>query len=274
MAYEIDALLGRLVDLARPTGPTVVALTASLGLIPLTDDVQERLAPVDEWARRASKGTMIARLGAEFFGGDGEHACTLWVDGVPESIPDINTVLARFGVTPAAPNDAFDTVGLGRFRSTEGWLADAVLSQAGDVAALLRDPRPFIRASAVAKLGDLRAASALSDADYGVRLAACSALERLGDEGRRALEGALATAAVNDVLGLLHSLGRMGPSAGSAAPRILPLLEHEDWRVRLEAARTLGLVRGVDARAALQARLADKEELVRKAAQEALRLLS
>ena len=51
------------------------------------------------------------------------------------------------------------------------------------------------------------------------------------------------------------------------------LLEHEDWRIRLEAARTLGLIRAVDAKAALEARLADKEDLVCKAAQEALRLL-
>src|SRR5687768_17170248 len=132
MAYELDALLGRLADVSRPAGPTVIALTPSLGLIPLTDDVQERLAPVADWARRASKGTMIARLEAEFFGGDGEHACTLWVDGESESIPDINAVLVRFGVSAVPPKDAFDTVGLGRFRSTEGWLAEAVLTQAQD----------------------------------------------------------------------------------------------------------------------------------------------
>jgi HEAT repeat protein len=274
MGYELDALLGPPAALCRPTGPPVFPLTAELGLLPLTSDVLERLAPVEAWARKASGGTRVARIGAEFFGGVGEHACTLWVDGVPEAIADINAVLARFGVVPAPPNDAFDTVGLGRFRSTEGWAAEAVVSQARDVAALLRDPRDYVRERAVARLGDLRVAAALRDEAYGVRLAACSALERLGEEGCRALQDALAAASVNDQLGLLHSLGRMGPASRGAAPRLLGLLEHEDWRIRLEAARTLGLIGAVEAKPALDARLADKEDLVRKAAQEALRLLS
>lgn len=274
MGYEIDALLGRLADLCRPTGPTVFPLTSTLGLIPLTEDVQVQLAPVDEWARKASSGTRIARIGAEFFGGAGGHACTLWVDGVAESLSDINAVLDRFGVAALPPYDRFDTVGLGRFRSTEGWLAEAVVSQSRDVASLLRDPRPFIRAAAVARLSDLRAAAALRDADFGVHLAACGVLERLGEEGRRALEAALSGAGANELMGLLHSLGRMGTSARPAAPTIVALLEHEDWRVRLEAARTLGLLGVAEAKAALDARLGDKEELVRQAAREALRGLN
>lgn len=273
MGYELDALLGRLVDVVRPTGPTVFPLTPALGLIPLTGDVVDRLNPVEAWAAQASRGTMIARIGADFFGGLGGHACTLWVDGRPEAISDINLVLARFGVAPAPGQDAFDAVGLGRYRSTEGWMAEAVVTQARDVAALLRDPRPFVRERAVSRLGDVRVAAALKDADYGVRLSACTALEKLGEAGRRALEDLPSGADPNDLFGRLHSLGRMGRAAGAAAPRLVPLLEHPDWRVRLEAARTLGLIGAVEAKAALQARLDDKEDLVRKAAQEALKLL-
>jgi hypothetical protein len=242
MAYSLDALLGRPQDLRRPPHPTVFPLTPSLGLVPLTADVEGPLSPIEAWARDASRGTQIARLGAEFFGGQGGHDCTLWVDGSPETGLDINAVLARFGVAAAPPQDAFDTVGLGRFRTTEGWHAQAVVDQARDVAALLRDPRSNVRKAAVERLGDLRVLPALVDEDYGVRLAACSALERLGDPGRRALEQGLSTASPADLWGILFSLGRMGPGARLSAPAVAPLLQHPDEKVRAEARRALGLI--------------------------------
>ena len=66
----------------------------------------------------------------------------------------------------------------------------------------------------------------------------------------------------------------MGATAASAAPKLLPFLSHADWRVRLEAARTLGLSRAKEAVEALRRALNDEEDLVRKAVEEALNSLA
>ena len=183
MGYELDALLIRWIEIPRWTagrpGLAVYRLAADLALIPLSDDQRERLGPWETWAVDASKGSRVARLTAEFFGGAGGHDCTLWVDGREAARGlGINEVLDGFGVVPVPPADGFDTVGLGRLRKTSTWVAQAVADAAADLHALLRDPRPGVRDLAVSRLGDLRVAAALEDPDYGVRLSAFMALAR------------------------------------------------------------------------------------------------
>ncbi|MBI3929981.1 MAG: HEAT repeat domain-containing protein [Armatimonadetes bacterium] len=61
----------------------------------------------------------------------------------------------------------------------------------------------------------------------------------------------------------LFALGKLGPPAAAGASPVSELLRDPDWRVRLEAARTLGVLGQPSAIAALVLRLGDPERLVR-----------
>lgn len=68
-----------------------------------------------------------AFVGAEFFGGLGTqwavvHLVNQRIPQIFQGADAINQALRQLGVTAAAQADEFDTVGLGRFRSTEEWL--------------------------------------------------------------------------------------------------------------------------------------------------------
>ncbi|MFE6102642.1 hypothetical protein ACFVQ4_22065 [Streptomyces laurentii] len=79
----------------------------------------------------------VAYVEAEFFGGDGYQSAAVWSGGTrvwgpvfdetldgPCTDRPVNGALARLGVQGGSPTyDLFDAVGLGRERSTEGWLA-------------------------------------------------------------------------------------------------------------------------------------------------------
>jgi hypothetical protein len=87
----------------------------------------------------ASDIAPVTYVEAEFFGGEGHQAALVWDHGmrvleVIEPEPEagapapplregaINQALRRLGVSVATGEvDEFDTVGLGRFRSTEEW---------------------------------------------------------------------------------------------------------------------------------------------------------
>lgn len=287
MSYELDALLVRDPEAARwkreRPGLVVVALAPGLALVPLTSEQASLLGGEEAWP---ALGSPLAHLTASYFGGVGGHDCDLWVDGrkIARGL-DINEVLGHFDVKAEAPQDAFDTVGLGRFRSTEMWLAEAVLAGASTSDQLLdllaRDPRSLVRGKAAKRLEDVedpRVTAALaeamkSDPDYGVRLSASGALAQHGAEGAEALTAALDVAPPDDLWGLLHSLGKMGVAARASGSRLQPLLAHADWRIRLEAARTLGLCGAKEAVEALQGLLEDPEALVGSAAREALNRL-
>ena len=287
MSYELDALLGRAEDAGRWKrewpGLVVVPISTGLALVPLTAEQTALLGSPESWA---SLGSPVAHLSASYFGGVGGHDCDLWVDGrkVGRGL-DINEVLEHFGIKAESPQDAFDTVDLGRFRSTEMWLAEAVLAEASTPDLLLtlleRDPRPLLRGKAAKKLEEVedpRITAALttamrSDPDYGVRLSASGALALRGPDGAAALTEALDVAPPDDLWGLLHSLGKMGLTAQSSGVRILPLLGHTDWRIRIEAARTLGLCGVTEAVEALRRLEKDPEALVCSAAREALNRL-
>jgi hypothetical protein len=93
------------------------------GFVYLSDQLMESL--VD-----SSVQGMVMYFETEYFGGIGtqgavvlEHGKVLLRPRVAESGP-INEALALFGVEVRPPaRDEFDTVGLGRYRSTDAWLS-------------------------------------------------------------------------------------------------------------------------------------------------------
>lgn len=116
MAYELTALIG--VGPAPEEG--TVALPQGAWLLPLCDDTAHDAA-------RLSTHAPVAYVTAQFFGGTGAQAATLYRNGREDTIFEtgygaINAALHALGITAEPPNDAFDTLGLGRYRSTEGWL--------------------------------------------------------------------------------------------------------------------------------------------------------
>lgn len=125
--------------------PGAAALGAGLSLLPLRDEDIARLVP-DAGPRRqagfehlseallavlaeASVGGALVYFETAYFGGAGLQGAVLLRDGAiafgPQSadIGPINGALAAMGVQRAAgAQDEYDTVGLGRHRSTEAWL--------------------------------------------------------------------------------------------------------------------------------------------------------
>lgn len=284
MGYSLDAVLARRSDAASWKIPSTAAfpLTGELSLLPVTEDLDAVIGPIPRWAPGASRGTRVAHLTAEFFGGQGGHDCTLWIDGREAGTHlDINDVLARFGVKADGFHDAFDAVGLGRFRATESWAAQAVLHSL-DVDGLIEALRYACRdryvqgetrsmaASALGKLQATQAIPALGKAlreasEYGVRLSAASALGMLGAPAVSVLIDALAC---EDPWGIVFAIGKIGPAARSAAPHLVPLLRHADWKIRLEAIQTLQAIEAP--LKDLEPLIDDPEKLVRDAARKAL----
>lgn len=147
--YSLEAVLGSEPDVRAAASPwtaaRVVPLAAGVAMIPLTDEVKAGLAPeygsaaeehvarfpefrsaVPRWLREASRSSTLAYVGAEFFGGRGVQWAVVMKGGAVVLGPlhegdAINRTLQLLGVKPAGGNDEFDTVGLGRCRSTEDW---------------------------------------------------------------------------------------------------------------------------------------------------------
>ena len=141
----------------------------------------------------------------------------------------------------------------------------------------LADPRPHVRASTAAQLGDmcsdlaeLPLLQALHDGDADVRLAAARSLGRLRARPaatqllhsliRREVPRAVAT-------GALLSIG------AAALPGIRQLLAHAHPRARADAVELLGLLGNPADSVLLQERLADDTAAVRSRACHALRRL-
>lgn len=284
MGYELDAILVRQSDLRRLKlkSAIIFPLTPELALIPMTEDLAEEIDPLEDWAEEASEGILLARLTADFWGGVGGHDCTIWDGGESETGLDINQVLPRFGVQPKSPDDAFDTVGLGRHRRNETWAAHAILDPIQDSVDALIEKLPFackdahvqeeVRSIAAARLGKLKAVRAvealkrtLSDPEYGTRLSAASALAEIGAPGIPVLLEALQT---KEPWGIVFALGKIGPAARGTAPALVPLLRHAEWQIRLEVIQTLAAI-GADL-SPVEPLLNDPVELVRNAARKAL----
>jgi hypothetical protein len=77
---------------------------------------------VDQFARHISRHGLVAYVEATFIGGYGGHATMLWDHGERLEPPgdNINTILKLLGVV-CTQGDEFNTIGLGRFRSTKQW---------------------------------------------------------------------------------------------------------------------------------------------------------
>ncbi|MGW1175834.1 hypothetical protein ACWD4P_19225 [Kitasatospora sp. NPDC002543] len=159
MSYELQALIGtrELLTVAAAEVPAarVVPLAQGLALIPVTPAVLGALQG-DGTVRKAgggagfgwhsdgfelrlaawSKAGPIACVEAEYFGGSGTQRAAVWADGEvalgpltvgefeasPAEGTPISRVLRRLGArTEEGRVDEFESVGLGRHRSTGGW---------------------------------------------------------------------------------------------------------------------------------------------------------
>ena len=153
MAYTLHALIARCELFANPpswsAGSAVIALPQGFCMLPLGDALCGRFGPADRpWLYEPysifthlpedlvphllelSRGGPLAYVEAEYFGGVGEQRWMGWDRGAvvrepEESSGAINSALSWLGVERAAGNDCFDTLGLGRHRSVDDWLADA-----------------------------------------------------------------------------------------------------------------------------------------------------
>lgn len=159
MSYELQALIGtsELLTVASAEVPVarVVPLAQGLALIPVTPAVLTALQG-DGTVRRPgggagfgwhsdgfelrlaawSKAGPIACVEAEYFGGSGTQRAAVWVDGAvvlgplaigefepsPAEGTPISRALRRIGAhTEEGRVDEFESVGLGRHRTTVGW---------------------------------------------------------------------------------------------------------------------------------------------------------
>ncbi len=85
----------------------------------------ERLIPgVDRFAAHLSRLGLVAYVEATFTGGYGGHATMVWNHGEKREKAgnDINAILQILGVVASPGLDEFETIGLGRHRSTKQWL--------------------------------------------------------------------------------------------------------------------------------------------------------
>lgn len=152
MGYTLEAVIGEegaIRFAARAREHAVVApLSHGLAMIPLTDrlcaELEQRYGAGDDeavssipgmaqaagrWLREASGSAFLAIVAADFFGGIGSQ----WAVGMErgsvslgpmEAVDAINQALRRLGVRAQPGADEFDTVGLGRFRSTARWAGE------------------------------------------------------------------------------------------------------------------------------------------------------
>ncbi|MBI2685079.1 MAG: hypothetical protein HYX27_02095 [Acidobacteria bacterium] len=118
MAYELTALIG----VGSPP-PGSIKLPQNAWLLPLMDE--------DHNAAELSFAASVACITAEFCGGAGAQTATLYVSGREQTkfetgYQAINDAPHALGITAEPPKDAFDTLGLGRYRRTEDWLREAM----------------------------------------------------------------------------------------------------------------------------------------------------
>jgi HEAT repeat protein len=239
MSYELEAYLvppSALEGKQNHTVPkTVYRLTDELGLISLCGTVH--LAK--NWPIRASKGTTIARVSADYFGGYGGQSATVWSDGkvVAENV-EVNTALRRLGVTRTGGQDEWDCVGLGRFRRTETWAAEAIRAnwKLGD--------KPLEKL-----LEALRYTSQNEKQQEKVRAAAAKDLGELGDEA--AIPHLVDAVKARDEQALrIAAAGALAEIGGPALAQLAEQLREEEadlhskWdlfrsRLRIAVAKTL-----------------------------------
>jgi hypothetical protein len=153
MPYILRALVARCEVFANPldwsSDSAVIALPQGFCMLPLSQALCYRFGPADRpWLYPSysiftnlpeglvphllelSRGGRLAYVEAEYHGGEGEQRSMVWENGAAPREPEesssaINDALSWLGVERSAGQDCFDTLGLGRHRSVEDWLADA-----------------------------------------------------------------------------------------------------------------------------------------------------
>ncbi len=167
MPHRLQLFFGPLVALRRyqqvVPEARVFALTPQprFFALPLDEDLRDRLHAshgTGDWAdtgpelssgdmafaAKASSDAQLAYLETDFFGGAGFQGAAVWEDSRlamapasveignsprrPVTIWPINTALKRMGIKPDAGLDAFETIGLGHYRSI-----DAIRARASEV---------------------------------------------------------------------------------------------------------------------------------------------
>ena len=252
MSYELEAYL--VPSSVGEVPSTTYPLTDELGLVPLTVSVATSLS--EDWPVRASRGTRIARVSADYFGDAGSQSATVWADGeVIADRVDVNEALRLLGVQAAEGLDEWDTVGLGRFRRTSTWASQAVRdarkkgpNPIPELLEALRYTSPDrkwqekVRAGAAEDLGELRATESIpalvravkAKEELGVRIAAASALARMGGDGITALAellgeretGRLKKRDPHRFFPIVHALGEAREAAAPAAVDLAKMLKH------------------------------------------------
>lgn len=150
MSYVLNAVLApsELLTSDPPwlSGSRIVHLEQSMSMIPITDDLFDRLAGQEPFSledglaifsflppqlagvlQSLSEHSTVAYVEAEFFGGTGEQRCVVWqksavILGPLEARYAINRALRLLDVKRQWLHDEFDMIGLNRHRHNEDWI--------------------------------------------------------------------------------------------------------------------------------------------------------
>ncbi|HEX2081502.1 MAG TPA: hypothetical protein VHG08_27610 [Longimicrobium sp.] len=151
MPYTLRAVLARCEVFAEPipwiADSAVIPLAQDVCMVPLTTALCGQFGDAERpWLyehhgefthlpeglvprlRELSRRGRVAYVEAEYHGGDGEQRSIVWEGGelrseAEESSRAINSALVSLGVTRTDDADHFDTLGLGRHRSVDDWIA-------------------------------------------------------------------------------------------------------------------------------------------------------
>ena len=143
--YKLQAIIGSQLESHALAFKAAIAVPIGHGLqlVPLTDQLwselgggerldwfERRSETVEQWAKEISSTAPVAYVEAEFFGGVGDQSAVAWsvgsrVLGPIHAGDAINQALRFLGVRPDGARDEFDAVNLGRYRTTNEWLASA-----------------------------------------------------------------------------------------------------------------------------------------------------
>jgi hypothetical protein len=146
--YTIQALIAdnNVIESSNLTEIKIISLPQAKALIPLSKSLRDALqipylpftdagltqlpATIAELCHKISTSGKVAYIEAEFFGGQGMQACSLWNKGRMLTNPTvthhaINEALQFLGVEKGESFDEFDALDLGHLRETDEWLSEA-----------------------------------------------------------------------------------------------------------------------------------------------------
>jgi hypothetical protein len=137
LGHAIAGFVGRYAELAAQppfaAASVVVAINQGFGLMvePEGEVLPEALdANIESYGARIGLYLPIVFVSTDYFGGRGQQGAAAWSPAgtLPWQIAEggvINAALHFIGVETGGFRDAFDAVGLGRYRSNEDWVTFA-----------------------------------------------------------------------------------------------------------------------------------------------------